>query len=60
MHVYDLARPDPAARRVFEIAESIGYESSGYFIGVFKRRFGVSPLAYRRQALADPTAKTSP
>lgn len=45
--------------RVFEIAESIGYESSGYFIGVFKRRFGVSPLAYRRQALADPSAKAS-
>ena len=32
--------------KIFEIAEKVGYSSSQYFIKVFRKYIGVSPLAY--------------
>lgn len=34
--------------KVLDIARRLGYQSTSYFIQVFKRRFGVTPVEYRR------------
>lgn len=36
------------ALSVDEIAEKIGYEDSAYFIRIFKKNFGITPLQYRK------------
>lgn len=33
---------------ITEIAEKVGFESSGYFSGVFKKMIGITPLEYRK------------
>ena len=35
-------------KSVFEIASNVGYSNSGNFGSAFKRRYGVSPIRYRR------------
>ena len=35
-------------KSVFEIASDVGYSNSGNFGSAFKRRYGVSPIRYRR------------
>lgn len=37
---------------IFEIAESIGYNSSQYFSRVFKNNVGITPSAYRNKVIA--------
>ena len=34
---------------VFELAEQVGYASEDAFVRVFKRHFGLTPSAYRKQ-----------
>jgi AraC-like DNA-binding protein len=41
---------------VTETAEATGFSSPGYFSTVFRRRFGVTPTAFRRGAAAPRTA----
>ncbi|MGG4492689.1 helix-turn-helix domain-containing protein [Brevibacillus reuszeri] len=41
------------AATVREIAESIGYHNVFYFSRAFKKYYGISPLSYRRAAVAD-------
>lgn len=33
--------------KLYEVAESVGYQNIGYFTGLFKRMTGLSPKAYR-------------
>lgn len=35
--------------KVYEVAEQVGYKDYAYFYQVFKKRFGISPKAYRKQ-----------
>lgn len=37
------------SRSISEIAENCGFQSSSYFIAVFKKEMGVSPQKYRKQ-----------
>lgn len=39
--------------KISEIVEKTGFASQTYFNRIFKRTFGVSPLAYRRQKKVD-------
>ncbi|PWN00492.1 MAG: hypothetical protein DBX37_01625 [Massilioclostridium sp.] len=32
-----------------EIVDLIGYKDVGYFIKMFRKNFGISPIAYRNQ-----------
>lgn len=41
------------ARTVAEVADAVGYNSSNTFRRAFKRRFGVSPSAHRRELTLD-------
>jgi AraC-like DNA-binding protein len=43
---------------VSEVAGRIGYESEAAFSKAFKRYFGQSPLAHRRQIQLAPATKT--
>jgi len=36
-------------KKVYEIAEEIGYSNPNYFSKLFKKRYGVTPLEYRNQ-----------
>jgi AraC-like DNA-binding protein len=44
---------------VSEVAGRIGYESEAAFSKAFKRYFGQSPLAHRRQTQGTPTTNAS-
>ncbi|MCR8848127.1 response regulator [Rossellomorea sp. SC111] len=39
--------------KVIEIAHLVGYSNSGYFSTVFKKRFGLKPLDYRKSMTVD-------
>ncbi len=41
-------------KSVFEIASDVGYSNSGNFGSAFKRRYGVSPIRYRRNGRSAP------
>ena len=34
--------------KLYEVAESVGYQNIGYFTGLFKRATGLSPKEYQR------------
>ena len=34
---------------IWRIAEYLNFETSNYFSSSFRRRFGISPLTYRKQ-----------
>lgn len=40
---------DETDAKIYEIAEKTGYSDAGYFSHVFKKKYGVSPIQYRRQ-----------
>ncbi|MGI6107640.1 MAG: helix-turn-helix domain-containing protein [Lachnospiraceae bacterium] len=46
--------------RVGQIVDRAGFSSQTYFNRSFKRRFGVSPAAYRRQQKMESLTKTNP
>ena len=47
-----LARADLAAKSITEIAFGCGFSNAAHFSRSFRARFGESPRAYRRSALA--------
>ena len=56
----DLADPSLRGRSVTEVAFSWGFCDSAHFSHAFKKRFGISPRAFRYQAWAGSWNKTSP
>lgn len=34
--------------KIYKIAEMVGYQNSQYFVTIFKRKIGVTPLEYRK------------
>lgn len=36
-------------KKIYEIAEYIGYDTTTYFSTIFKRKYGISPVDYRRK-----------
>lgn len=48
----NLARPDLSAKSITEIAFGCGFSNAAHFSRSFRARFGESPRAYRRGALA--------
>ena len=40
--------------RVKKIAEELGYENSSYFAKLFRTRYGMTPLEYRRRPGTPP------
>jgi YesN/AraC family two-component response regulator len=40
-------------KKISEIAEKIGIPNQSYFNRLFKKKFGISPMEYRRQGKAD-------
>lgn len=40
---------DETDDKIYEIAEKTGYSDAGYFSHVFKKKYGVSPIQYRRK-----------
>lgn len=42
---------DETDAKIYEIAEQIGYLDAGYFSHVFKKKYGISPIQYRRQRM---------
>ncbi|MFD8076745.1 helix-turn-helix domain-containing protein [Streptomyces sp. NPDC059718] len=49
----DLARPDLAGLTVATIAQRWGFASPAHFSRTFRAAYGISPVAWRRTALAD-------
>jgi AraC-like DNA-binding protein len=47
-----LGRPDLSAKSITEIAFGCGFSNAAHFSRSFRARFGESPRAYRRSALA--------
>jgi AraC-like DNA-binding protein len=46
------------ASSIARIGANVGYESEAAFSRAFKRSTGLSPAAWRAQALSSPTIKT--
>ena len=40
---------DQTEEKICAIAEKTGYMDAGYFSHVFKKKYGLSPIQYRRQ-----------
>lgn len=40
---------DTTDEKIYVIAEKTGYPDVGYFSHVFKKKYGISPIQYRRQ-----------
>ncbi len=40
---------DETEEKIYAIAEKTGYMDAGYFSHVFKKKYGISPIQYRRQ-----------
>lgn len=40
---------DQTEEKIYAIAEKTGYMDAGYFSHVFKKKYGMSPIGYRRQ-----------
>lgn len=35
--------------KIYSVAEKTGYPDAGYFSYIFKKKYGISPIQYRRQ-----------
>lgn len=40
---------DETDEKIYAIAEKAGYMDAGYFSHVFKKKYGISPIGYRRK-----------
>ena len=45
--------------KVSEIADAVGYDSVDHFSRTFKKLHGISPLEYKKRALASAESKPS-
>ena len=55
----NLSDPEQSRRTVLEIAYEVGFASLGPFNRAFKEQMGMTPTAYRAQAMEDPSNVTS-